>query len=102
MPADIGAVANDLAQAENGVIVFAACTGGQVALEKPEWGNGAMTKALLEAFAGKARRDGDRLKVSDIADYVKGRVAELTGREQTPVVLFPRGRYTNPPVYLLR
>ena len=32
MPPDIGTVANDLAQAENGVIVFAACTGGQVAL----------------------------------------------------------------------
>jgi hypothetical protein len=61
-----------------------------------------MTEALLEALAGKARRDGDRLLVSDIADYVKARVRELTGDAQTPVVLFPQGRYTNPPVYMLR
>jgi hypothetical protein len=40
--------------------------------------------------------------VSDIADYVTPRVKQLTGSAQTPVILFPRGRYTNPPVYLLR
>jgi uncharacterized caspase-like protein len=102
VPTDLGAVASDLAQAENGVIVFASCTGGQVSLEKPEWQNGALTEALLEALSGKARRDDDRLRVSDIADYVTPRVKQLTGGAQTPVVLFPRGRYTNPPVYLLR
>jgi hypothetical protein len=94
-------VASDLAQAENGVIVFASCTGGHVSLEKPEWQNGALTEALFEALSGKARRDDDRLRVSDIADYVTPRVKQLTGGAQTPVILFPRGRYTNPPVYLL-
>jgi WD40 repeat protein len=101
LPPDIGAVANDLARAENGVIVFASCTGGQVSLERPEWENGAFTEALLEALAGKARRDGDRLLVTDIANYVKPRVWELTGGAQTPVVLYPQGRFTDPPVYLL-
>jgi uncharacterized caspase-like protein len=91
-----------LAQAENGVIVFASCTSGQVSFERPEWENGAMTEALLEALAGKARRDGNRLLVSDIADYVKRAVKELTAGEQTPVVLFPQGRLHDPPVYLLR
>lgn len=102
LPPDIGAIANDLARAENGVIVFASCTGGQLAQERPEWENGAFTEALLEAFAGKARRDGDRLLVTDIANYVKPRVRELTNGEQTPVVLYPQGRFTDPPVYLLR
>jgi hypothetical protein len=60
------------------------------------------TEALLEAFAGKARRDGDRLLVTDIANYVKPRVRELTDGAQTPVVLYPQGRFTDPPVYLLR
>jgi uncharacterized caspase-like protein len=102
LPPDIGAIANDLARAENGVIVFASCTGGQVSLEKPEWENGAFTEALLEGLAGKARRDGDRLLVTDIANYVKPRVKELTSGAQTPVVLYPQGRFTDPPVYLLR
>jgi WD40 repeat protein len=102
VPPDIGAIANDLARAENGVIVFASCTGGQLSQERSEWENGAFTEALLEAFAGKARRDGDRLLVTDIANYVKPRVRELTDGAQTPVVLFPQGRFTDPPVYLLR
>jgi uncharacterized caspase-like protein len=101
LPPDIGAVANDLARAENGVIVFASCTGGQVSVERPEWENGAFTEALLEALAGEARRDGDRLLVTDIANYVKPRVRELTGGAQTPVVLYPQGRFTDPPIYLL-
>jgi len=84
------------------VIVFASCAGGQVSLEKPEWENGAFTEALLEGLAGKARRDGDRLLVTDIANYVKPRVKELTSGAQTPVVLYPQGRFTYPPVYLLR
>jgi hypothetical protein len=33
---------------------------------------------------------------------VKPRVRELTDGAQTPVVLFPQGRFTDPPVYLLR
>jgi uncharacterized caspase-like protein len=102
VPPDIGAIANDLAQAENGVIVFASCTSGQVSFELPEWENGAMTEALLEALAGKARRDGNRLLVSDIANYVKRRVKELTDGQQTPVVLWHESRFTDPPVYLLR
>ena len=95
-------MANDLARDENGVIVFASCTGGQVSLERPEWANGAMTEAVLEAFAGEARRGSDRLRVSDIADYVKPRVEALTERAQRPVFLYPEARYTNPEVYLLR
>ncbi len=49
-----------------------------------------------------ARQDGDRLLVTDIANYVKPRVPELTDGAQTPVVLFLQGRFTDPPVYLLR
>ena len=98
----VGAVANDLARAESGVIVFSSCGGGELSQERPEWGNGAMTEALLKAFAGEARRDVDRLRVSDIADYVKREVEALTASAQRPVILFPAARFTNPEVYLLR
>src|SRR5208282_2184836 len=44
--ADINAVVNELASAENGVVVFTASTGRQYSLEDPQWQNGAFTKAL--------------------------------------------------------
>ena len=52
--ADIDKVVNDLASAENGVVVFASSTGRQYSLENQRWGNGAFTKALVESLSGKA------------------------------------------------
>ena len=51
---DIKGFANDLASAENGVVVFAASTGRQLSQEDPAWGNGAFTKAVVEGVNGKA------------------------------------------------
>ena len=39
--ADINAVVNELASAENGAVVFASSTGKQYSLEDQAWGNGA-------------------------------------------------------------
>jgi caspase domain-containing protein len=50
---DINGIVNDLASAENGVVVFAASTGREAAFEREEWGHGAFTLALLEALNGK-------------------------------------------------
>jgi WD40 repeat protein len=49
---DIDALANRLASAEKGIVVFTSSTGRQFSLEKPEWNNGAFTKALVEAVRG--------------------------------------------------
>ena len=49
-----GAVVNELASAENGAVVFSSSTGRQYSQEKPEWGNGAFTKGLVEGLTGKA------------------------------------------------
>ena len=51
---DVNGVVNALASAENGLVVFAASTGSEFAYERGEWGNGAFTKALVEALTGAA------------------------------------------------
>ena len=55
VPVDVDRVANDLASAENGVVVFASSTGRKFALERADWGNGAFTKALVEGAPGRGR-----------------------------------------------
>jgi hypothetical protein len=77
---DINAFVNDLASAENGVVVFTASTGRQLSLEDPAWGNGAFTKAVVEGSNGKAdfQKTG-RITLKGLDYYVDERVKELTG-----------------------
>jgi hypothetical protein len=89
--ADINAVVNELSAAENGVIAFASSTGREVSVERPEWQNGAFTKALVEALAeGRADllRNGT-ITVSQLDAFVVNRVKELTGGLQHPVMTRP-------------
>ena len=88
---DVTGAINELSSAENGAVVFAASTGNQVALEDPAWGHGAFTKALLEAFAGKADfMHRGRITVNMIDLYVSDRVKELTDGAQTPTTAKPQ------------
>jgi len=89
---DTTAVINELASAENGVVVFSSSTGKQYSLEDPQWGNGAFTKALVEGFNGKAdyNRNG-RITHKMLDFYLSERVKELTGGQQTPVTQAPGG-----------
>lgn len=89
---DPTAALNDLASAENGIVVFASSTGQQVSLESQEWGNGAFTKAVLEGLDGQAdykRRGRITYKMLDL--YISDRVSELTRGAQTPVSPAPVG-----------
>ena len=87
---DIAAVINELASAENGAVVFSSATGRQYALENPEWGNGAFTKALVEGASGKADFMGKgRITVNMLDLYVSERVKELTQGQQTPTTVKP-------------
>ncbi len=88
--ADLNGVINELASAGNGAVVFAASTGRQYSLEKPEWQNGAFTKALVEGVLGKAdtRRTG-RVTFKMLDLYISERVKELTRGEQTPTTGVP-------------
>jgi WD40 repeat protein len=90
--ADITGVINELASAENGVVVFSSSTGRQYSLENPEWGNGAFTKALVEGFKGKANYGKTGRITHKMLDfYISERVKEITEGQQTPVTQAPGG-----------
>lgn len=89
--ADIDKIANDLASAENGVIVFASSTGRQYSVEDHQWKNGAFTKAIKEGLGGKADYTGDRkITINELDLYLAERVKELTRGTQTPVTAKPK------------
>lgn len=77
---------NEMASAENGVVVFASSTGGQFSQENADWGNGAFTKAVVEGLQGAADfKQRGRVTYKGLDAYVSDRVEELTRGEQTPV-----------------
>ena len=88
---DVNGLANELVSAENGAVVLMASTGNQVALERPEWGNGAFTKFLVEGLGGKAdlMKKG-RVMISALGYYISEKVKELTGGQQTPASATPK------------
>jgi WD40 repeat protein len=87
---DIDRLVNELASAENGLVVFAAATGRQVAVENAAWGNGAFTKALVEGLSGRAELGGDgAIRLNALNYYLAERVKELTSGRQSPNMLRP-------------
>lgn len=85
-------LADDLASAENGVIVFAGSSGRQESQESKDWGNGAFTKSLVEGLRGAA----DYNKVGHVTFkaldfFVSDAVSKLTKGAQTPVTITPIG-----------
>jgi WD40 repeat protein len=88
---DINKLANELASAEKGVVVFTSSTGRQFSLEKPEWHNGAFTKALVEALQGGADFEHDKsISIAALELYLAQRVKKLTDGEQSPASLKPK------------
>ncbi|MEW6162696.1 MAG: caspase family protein [Nitrospirota bacterium] len=88
--ADITGIVNELASAENGVVVFASSTGNQYSLEDPKWDNGAFTKALVEGINGKADYTGKgKITINMLDLYLSERVKELTGGKQMPTTTKP-------------
>ena len=104
---NINDVVKDLANADNGVVLFTASTGKQLSLENPAWGNGAFTKAVVEGLGldgigAKANLLGKpAISLSELDAYVAARVKELTNGAQSPVMLNPKG-VPNFPVALAR
>lgn len=92
VPYDVSGVINELASAENGVVVFSSSTGRQFSYEDPAWGNGAFTKALVEGLGGAAAQAGNPRITHKMLDYfISERVKKLTGGKQTPVTQAPGG-----------
>ena len=88
---DVDKLANTLASAEKGIVVFTSSTGRQFSLERPEWSNGAFTKALVEAFKGAADYQRDKtISIAALEVYLAHRVKELTAGEQSPTSAKPK------------
>lgn len=85
-------MANGLASAELGVIVFSGSAPRQESLEDPAWGNGAFTKAIVQGLTGRAdfRREGV-VTHKGLDYYVAHEVRTLTQGRQTPVTAVPTG-----------
>ncbi|MFO1272051.1 MAG: caspase family protein [Rubrivivax sp.] len=85
-------MANGMASAEMGVIVFSGSAPRQESLEDPAWGNGAFTKALVEGLSGRAdfRKEGV-VTHKGLDYYVAHEVRTLTQGRQTPVTAVPNG-----------
>lgn len=98
---EIARLANTLAAAENGVIVFSSSTGRQESIEQASWGNGAFTKALIEGLRGGADFRKEGVVTHHGLSYFLGReVARLTKGRQTPVTAVPVGVIDYPVVAL--
>ena len=71
----------------SGSTILSSSAGAEYALESSEQQNGLFTYAVLEALDGTkdadANKDGS-LQMSELGEYVKKRVAELTNNKQTP------------------
>jgi hypothetical protein len=88
---DINGVVNDFTSAENGIVVFAASEGREVAYEEKSWGHGAFSKALLEALGGKADIFSSRreITVAGLEFWLSDRVRQLTKDRQHPTSVKP-------------
>jgi hypothetical protein len=80
---DINGLVNELASAENGIVVFTASTGRESAFEREEWGHGAFSKALLEALSGEGTVfENGVITLTRLDVWLAERVKQLTGGRQ--------------------
>ena len=87
---DMTDVIKDLMQSDTGLVVMTASTGREFSAEKPAWGHGAFTKALIDGLNGKADYNGNhRVEIKELDLYVTERVKQLTGGRQHPTTEIP-------------
>lgn len=88
---DIDRLSNDLSSSENGIVVFAATTGQQLAWENPTWGNGGFTKILVEGLSGEADYTQDQqISFTELNLHLANGVKQLTQGQQTPTTAIPK------------
>ena len=88
---DMTSALRELVTTESGVVIMAASTGKEESQERPEWGHGAFTKALIEGLEGKANYNNDRtIDIKELDLFITNRVRELTDGSQHPTTEIPR------------
>jgi WD40 repeat protein len=81
---DITEMLRELSSPEYGMVIMAASTAAEESQERPAWGHGAFTKALIEGLQdGKADQNGDGvIHLNELDAYISERVKNLTGGKQ--------------------
>ena len=81
-----------LRRTKNGTMLYASSASDTKSKEDPAWGNGAFTKALIEAFNGGARQQFDEgLSTQALEMYLYKEVRRITNFKQTPIFINPNG-----------
>ncbi len=97
---DLNQAITDLIEREPGLTVITSSSGREFSYERPEWGHGAFTKALLEGLNGTADVNTDRVvTLAELNFYVIERVRDLTGGRQHPYM--PLNLFGNIPLFVL-
>jgi len=97
---DMTSALRELVNAESGVVVMTASTGKESSQERPGWGHGAFTKALIEGLEGEADYDRDNtVDVKEIDLFITKRVKALTNGSQHPTTEIPKTMPNFPLVY---
>ena len=81
-----------LRRTKNGMVMYASSASDSKSKENEDWKNGAFTKALVDAFNGAARTDGDiGLSTQQLDQYLYKAVRQMTDFKQTPIFMNPNG-----------
>ena len=101
--ADIDLFAAELASAENGVVVF---TSSKAVRSRRKIRSGRMAPSLeghLELLSGKGIMPGHNyVSISDLKRYLRQRVHELTGGQQTPEVYNETKLEVDAPIFMVK
>ncbi|MBL7766461.1 MAG: caspase family protein [Chitinophagaceae bacterium] len=91
-PAEINEAIGELNKQHSGTSTFSSCSNDEYSYEDEKWGNGAFTKAILEACRdGKADVNKNQIiTIEELYQYVKSRVPvmveEVKHKSQHPVM----------------
>ena len=81
-----------LRRTKNGMVMYASSASDTKSKEDPNWKNGAFTKALVDAFNGAARTEGEiGLSTQQLDQYLYKAVRQMTDFKQTPIFMNPNG-----------
>ena len=81
-----------LRRTKNGMVMYASSASDTKSKENEDWKNGAFTKALVDAFNGAARTEGDiGLSTQQLDQYLYKAVRQMTDFKQTPIFMNPNG-----------
>lgn len=105
VPEAVDEAMHTFAQSKDGIVVLSACLPDQSALERSDWGHGALMLALLEGLSGRRiytaqaatplphDRHGPVITLEDLRRYADDRVRELIVKRQSVILKATDGLY---------